>query len=403
MKSIAISLLFLVTFAYAGTEKVIYTFQGGTDGFRPYSSLIFDQAGNLYGTTYYGGGDACSFGCGTVFELSPDGQGGWTESVLYRFTGGQDGEQPFAGLILDPQGNLYVTTLGPGYGYGCPPSCGSVFELSPGSAGWTITVLHDFLGGADGDQPITQLAMDAAGNLYGTTGFGGANGSGVIYRLSKTKSSTWNFAALPFTAGQPQGSPIVNKDGTIYGAALGGPYNCGVLYSFSLNAQKKVVKKVLYAFKGGRDGGIPLGLAQAQDGSFYGVSPQNYQQPCVIPPGGSAFHLTQNQSGGWTNQIIYKFNTTPAIAPVSGVLIAPSGNLFGFTDDYAGGVYELTPQSDGTFSESTLYGFTGGSDGWDPWGVPVMDASGNLYGVTFQGGNNCAFDIQCGTVFEVTP
>ncbi len=134
------------------------------DGEMPRAGLILDQAGNLYGTTTAGGTGVCG-GCGTVFQLAPDGNGGWTESrTLYSFTGGSDGGTPFAGLIFDEMGNLYGTTIDGGLNYG------TVFQLTPNGNGvWTENTLYQFTGGSDGGNSVAGLTFDAAGNLYGTT------------------------------------------------------------------------------------------------------------------------------------------------------------------------------------------------------------------------------------------
>ncbi len=161
------------------TETPIYFFQGlpfgtSTDGTNPTASVVFDHAGNLYGTTDYGG----AAGVGAVYELSPNGQGGWTESVLYEFTDGADGGHPSA-LIIDDAGNLYGVTSGHN-------TFGSVYELSPptGGGAWTFTVLYDFKGGADGGGGGGALLRDASGNLYGTTTYGGAHNLGVVYEVT---------------------------------------------------------------------------------------------------------------------------------------------------------------------------------------------------------------------------
>lgn len=145
MKLLAISLVlaFSSLLVHAG-ETILYSFKGSPDGYGPVGGLIPDQNGNLFGVTAQGG----AHGLGTVFELSPNGTGGWNETVLYNFTGNADGQYPAAALTWDSQGNLYGTTAGGGYG--CAPKCGSVFELSPGSNQWTITALHTFTGGKDG-------------------------------------------------------------------------------------------------------------------------------------------------------------------------------------------------------------------------------------------------------------
>src|ERR1039458_9233501 len=179
MKHLAISLVLLLgTLAYAG-EQVLYSFQGGSDGYLPVGGLVSDQSGNLYGVTQYGGTGTCVngsvAGCGTVFELSPDGKGGWTETVIYSFTGGPDGQYPLWGLVLDSQSNLYGTTSG-ATGANCTPRCGSAFELSPDANGWTISVLHAFRGKEDGGSLQGGVVFDSAGHLFGTTNDWGPKG-----------------------------------------------------------------------------------------------------------------------------------------------------------------------------------------------------------------------------------
>ena len=172
-------------------EKVLYIFKGGTDGASPEGGLIIDARGALYGTTLGGGNSACGpNGCGTVFKLSPPAAGGrlWTKTVLYRFRGGTDGFGPLAGLIGDTNRALYGTT---GFGgTGCPDGCGTVFELTPPAAGrnmWTETVLYAFRGGRDGERPAAGLVADAKGVLYGTTELGGTGcddtGCGTVFKV----------------------------------------------------------------------------------------------------------------------------------------------------------------------------------------------------------------------------
>jgi uncharacterized repeat protein (TIGR03803 family) len=160
------------------SEAPIYIFQGeafgpGSDGANPVAAVVMDSKGNLYGTTDYGGSAAV----GTVYELSPNESGGWTEKVLYTFTDDADGGHP-SGLILDAAGNLYGATSGHN-------TDGSVYELSPSANGkWTFTVLYDFTGGDDGAAPSGPLVRDAQGNLYGTAAFGGAKGLGVVFEIA---------------------------------------------------------------------------------------------------------------------------------------------------------------------------------------------------------------------------
>jgi uncharacterized repeat protein (TIGR03803 family) len=161
------------------TYTVLYSFTGKADGYDPSSSVIFDAAGNLYGTTIEGG----AFGDGTVFELSPNPDGTWTETVLYSFQGGLDGSFPSSStLTFDKAGNLYGEAFGGGNDR-CPGGCGVVFELSPtGGGSWTESV-PGWFNGTDGWSPWQSLVFDADGNLYGTTQDGGAYGDGVVFEL----------------------------------------------------------------------------------------------------------------------------------------------------------------------------------------------------------------------------
>ena len=206
------------------TESVLYRFTGGSDGAVPTSTLIFDQAGNLYGTAMVGGLSGCSFstyhGCGTVFELSPSGSG-WTESVLYSFTGSCDGSMPAGGLIFGPSGDLYGTTASGGEGGG-----GTVFQLTPSNGSWTLETLHSFSGTIG---PSATLAMDGVGNLYGTTGSDGAYEQGNVFEL-KPSSGGWTYTSLHDFCSAPrcidgaasQSNVIFDRNGNLYGTAVYG-------------------------------------------------------------------------------------------------------------------------------------------------------------------------------------
>ena len=161
----------LAVSAQAQTESTLYSFTGGTDGSSPVTGLISDSAGNLYGVAESGGNlsDCNGAGCGVVFELSPNGTGGWTQTVLHTFTGGTDGSFPNSALLRDAAGNLYGTTsFGGNSTCSGGSSCGTVFELSPSSGGWAETILYRFTGGSDGWLPEGTLLMDASGNHFGT-------------------------------------------------------------------------------------------------------------------------------------------------------------------------------------------------------------------------------------------
>jgi len=240
-----------------GTETVLHTFSGGYDGDEPYAGLLRDPAGNLYGTTRFGGATSTCLppiGCGVVFELIRCNSG-YDFKVLYTFTGGTDGLQPVAGLVRDAAGNLYGTNVA------------AVFKLSPGG---TFTVLHSLE--RTGGEPVSGLILDAAGNLYGTTAGGGASGLGAVFKLSPTGAET---VLYNFTGGADGGSPrcdylIRDGSGNLYGTTyFGGAFHFGVVFKVSPSG----TETVLYSFTGGADGRQPqAGLIQDPAGNLYGTT-----------------------------------------------------------------------------------------------------------------------------------
>jgi uncharacterized repeat protein (TIGR03803 family) len=225
------------------TDKVLYNFAGGTDGANPNGGLIFDAAGNLYGTTTYGGSEGANCqqwpgGCGTVFKLAPDG----TETVLHSFAGGTDGANPDAGLVMDAQGNLYGATYSGGAtGYG------TVFKLAPDG---TETVLYNFAGAPDGANPNGELAMDAEGNLYGTTAIGGTlqcaydDGCGTVFKLTPAGQETilYRFNGGWYMDGAyPHSGLVLDAQGNLYGTTdeggsspLCGSDGCGTVFEIKI-------------------------------------------------------------------------------------------------------------------------------------------------------------------------
>jgi uncharacterized repeat protein (TIGR03803 family) len=356
-----------------GPEQVLYAFQGGTDGAFPSGPLISDSSGNLYGTTGGGSGN----GSGTVFELRSSGSGGWTETVLYSFQGGSDGAAPNSPLIFDQAGNLYGTTFGGG-----AYQQGTVFKLSPnGSGGWTESILYSF--GAytsDGLQPDGGLIFDQSGNLYGTTSGGGPN---ICSRYS----------------------------------------NCGTVFQLSPNGSGGWTETLLYSFQGGSDGGQPNSpLIFDRAGNLYGTTTYGGGTPCVdfnVGSGcGTAFELSPNGRGGWTETIVYAFQgNSDGTFPSAGLIFDQSGNLYGTTSlggdnitectayppGGCGTVFELSPKGGGGWTETVLYAFQAGSDGWVPLAELTFDQAGNLYSTTRLGGLTQCDGYSCGTVFELSP
>jgi len=204
-------------------EKILYSFSDGTDGGYPNGDVVLDAAGNIYSTAYQGGTD----GVGLVFQLSPSPDGTWAETVLYNFTGGNDGSNPTSGLIFDAAGDLYGTAPDGGNGNG------TAFELVPSMGTWRFSVLHGFVK-SDGSGPVGGLTFDSSGNLYGTTRYGGSNDLGVLFKLAPS-ASNWTATVLQSFNGKngakPNGGVILDHDGVIYGITSEGGIGYGVVFT----------------------------------------------------------------------------------------------------------------------------------------------------------------------------
>jgi uncharacterized repeat protein (TIGR03803 family) len=311
------------------TQTVLYSFTGENgDGNNPWS-LTIDSAGNLFGVTTWGGASNTSVcgpeTCGTVFELTPSASG-WTEKVIYSFQGGpSDGNFPFSNIVVDAKGNLYGTTVEGGIGtnpmcYGT--GCGTVWELSPTTDGrWKERIIHNFLGMGYGQNPWGGVTMDAAGNLYGDTAYGGNSQRGTVFKLSPTKTG-W----------------------------IGG---------------------VIFRLRGNASGGSQPNPSLAIDshGNIFGSSPA---------PESLVFELSPSASG-WTQSIIATFPQNGPI-PYDGMTSDSKGNIYGTTSD---SVFELENIS-GSLQLVTLATMDSNNQGTNP-GLPIFDAKGNLYGADWLG------------------
>lgn len=414
--------------AQAQTFQVLHSFTtGGAGGTNLIAALTLDSAGNLYGTTPVGG----SGGSGTVFRLSPEGSD-WVLNVLYSFTGGSDGGEPEAGLMFDRAGNLYGTTTQGGElncGGIYPNGCGTVFELQPPQTRctaepcpWRETVLHTFIGGTDGAFPVNgDLVFDQAGNLYGTTAGGGppSNGSfgyGTVFKLSPSGSG-WNESVLyKFTGASDGGTPearvIFDPAGNLYGTTTQGGApdcapipGCGTVFELSPSGSGWT-ESVLYSLTGGTDGWYPIaGLVFDQSGRLYGAAALGGESD-----GGTVFQLTPS-NGSWMLDTIHSF--TGEFGPYDSLIIDGVGNLYGAapSDNHehdAGSVFQLMPNGNGGWNYSLLHEFASCfrfcPDGATPYGRPVFDTNGNLYGTTEYGGAIGPTNaIANGTVWKITP
>ena len=349
----------------AGTE-VIHSFGDG-DGEYPASDLVMDAAGNIYGTTTQGG----DFNSGTVFMLSPSG-GGWSESVLYSFTSGADGAQPYNGVTLDAQGNLYGTAVTGGTGSACEGGCGVVYKLTRSGSSWSQSVIYDFTGGNDGSGPGAGLTFDASGNLYGMTPTGGAFGLGVIYKLTPQAGGTWTQTVIHAFTGGNDGATgsagrLLYDGGVFYGAAtVGGANGKGTVFKLVAGPNGSWRLRTLYAFKGTPDAALPYGaLIRDAAGNLYGTT---YYEGAYGY--GAVYQLSPRPNGQWRERVIYSFKSgTDGAYPISHLNLDASGNLYGTTSEggapgcSCGTIFKLTPEAGGTWQETVVHSFRGAPDG----------------------------------------
>jgi len=407
--------------AASPAEQVLYRFAGGDDGADPVAGLIADPQGNLYGTTFAGGGTGCGGqGCGIVFELSPKNGGGWSETVLTVFQGGNDGGAPIAGLIADAQGNLYGTTS-IGGGTGCQGSgCGIVFALTPKNGGWKRTELYSFKGNPElegkGDVASPDgLVFSGNGDLYGFGLQGGScvtqghlsrcSGGAFTLKSPSKPQGTWKEKVIYRFKGlsapsQPEGPPVFDASGNLYGLAENPGY--GSVFALRPPTGKGAwTHATLYAFQGGNDGGYAApGLVFDAAGTLYGAT-EGYV-PASVP--GSVFALTPAKKDKWDESTLATFSGTSGGDDLpAGPALGSGGIVYGTAEEGGannlGVVYDLASQNGG-WTETVLYSFAGGTDGAGP-AAPLLVSNTTLYGTTSSGGTGCTSG--CGTVFAVVP
>jgi uncharacterized repeat protein (TIGR03803 family) len=353
----AATLLTTSTRAVAQTERVLHRFySNGAAGYPPESALIFDKAGNLYGNTFMGG----VYGGGSVFELSPKAGGGWTARVLHSFnTNDGDGYEPAGSLKLDAAGNVYGVTE-----YGGAFAAGTAFELTPTTTGaWKEKILYNFgQTGTDSMNPVGSLVFDGAGNLYGTAIDGGAIGTGAVFELTLQPDASWTEEILysfndKTTEGtNPDGGVIFDAAGNLYGTTL----------------------------EGGDDHGVCNGSG--------------------VPGCGIVYKLSLNAAGTWTETVIFAFDQADGYSPNGDLIFDKAGNLYGATElggaDGVGAVFQLIPGANGIWTENDLHDFGFRGDGKYPAGGLIIDDKGNLWGTAFTGGNTIC---GCGVLYELSP
>jgi uncharacterized repeat protein (TIGR03803 family) len=380
--------------------QVLHSFGGPGDGAGLSSALAIDGEGNLYGTSGIGGTYNCgTANCGTVFELSPGANGAWTETVLYNFgaAGKYDGTSPGGSVAIGSGGVLYgVTSAGGTHSYGV------VYSLSPGSSGWTESILHSFAR-VDGECCLlNNVVLDAKGNLYG---------GAATFELSPGASG-WKFERTCNPIGTPcSGShydnTAISRGGTLFAPGIEGKNRVGNVYAVAPDGTDWRAED-LYDFGANpTDGQEPSfgPLVTDSAGNIYGATEYGGSNTCGEGGCGTIFKLSRQPNGGWQETILFNFQVPAAgtgFYPIGGVILDKTGNLYG-TAGYGGGpcgcgvVYKLEHNKNDTWTYVVLHTFMN-TDGTLPYSSLTFDAHGNLYGTTLGGGTYGG-----GVVFEITP
>ncbi len=394
-------------------EHTLHPFRGNcwVDGQNDnfVSALVADSQGNLFGARQCGSGSPVAAG---VFEISYVPGIGWRYSTIYEFTNDASGVALQNGLAIDSSGDLYGTTY-----LGGAHECGMVYKLQPAASGhWTETVLYNF-GAlpqlADGCNPEAGLIFDNKGNLYGTTGWGGTNagGAGVAFELTPNSNGEWSDTVLHSFRGPPDGSGpnsslVFDNSGNLYGTtSTGGHYSYGTVFELTPSPDGTWTETLIHEFSGDSDGAGPSSLVFDSSGNIYGSA----GGPVKIYNGGEVFKLSPQSDGTWTESVLHIFPepSSRAVAVPNqlsfdqrGILYGPleSGgdSNYGQCPEGCGGIFRLIPSPDSEWTYQQVYEFTGLNDGGVPTGPLIFDKHGNVYGTTSFGSN-----YEEGTVFQV--
>jgi uncharacterized repeat protein (TIGR03803 family) len=390
-------------------ESIIFSFSdltiSGSDE-NPASSPVFDAKGNLYGTT------AGGFPKGSVFELTPEADGHWTERLIYQYQGlGGDDLGTMASPIMDSKGNLYWAAP-----FGGKYQCGMIYMLTPkANETWSGKVLH-FFGETAGDGCLSTsaLTIDDKGNLFGTTENGGEHGKGTVFKVTPeadggwTEKVIWSFSGFPVDGAVPQAPLILDSRGDLYGATTGGGSNPlaredeGTVFELIPQVSGSWSEKVLFNFGATLCDGVEpeAGLIFDRQGNLYGTT---IEGGAGANTQGMVFELMPALSGTWTEKILHSFyqSSGDGIHPQANLIFDSKGNLFGTTTSGGafgdGTVFELKRGANGVWDEKIVHNFGAyEADGQSPQAGLRLDRFGNLFGTTYLGGG-----AEDGTVFEI--